>query len=79
LKAEAKNNVTAKNLSDLRKQYDADPSQYQFLKQYLTISRAEIFFADKAVLIEGDTERILIPTFMRKVDLEEGFALRSRR
>lgn len=77
LKAEAKNNVTAKNLSDLRKQYDADPNQYQFLKQYLTISRAEIFFADKAVLIEGDTERILIPTFMRKVDLDEGSRLKA--
>jgi len=77
LKAEAKNNVTAKNLSDLRKQYDADPKQYQFLKQYLTISRAEIFFADKAVLIEGDTERILIPTFMRKVDLEEVVRLKA--
>lgn len=71
LKAEDKNNVVAKNLSDLRNQYDADLTQYQFLKQYLTISRAEIFFADKAILIEGDTERILIPTFMRKVDLEE--------
>ena len=40
------------------------------MKQYLTISRAEIFFADKAVLIEGDTERILMPTFMKKVDIE---------
>lgn len=37
----------------------------------MTISRAEIFFADKAILIEGDTERILIPTFMRKIDIEE--------
>lgn len=77
LKAQNKNNVVAKNLSDLRKQYDTDPNQYQFLKQYLTISRAEIFFADKAVLIEGDTERILIPTFMRKVDLEEEARLKA--
>lgn len=77
LKAIAKNNVTAKNLKDLRKQYDADSKQYQFLKQYLTISRAEIFFADKAILIEGDTERILIPTFMRKVDLEEAARLKA--
>ncbi len=77
LKAENKNNVIAKNLSDLRKQYDTDKNQYQFLKQYLTISRAEIFFADKAVLIEGDTERILIPTFMRKVDLEESVRLKA--
>lgn len=78
LKAENKNSVVAKNLLDLRKQYDAtDSGQYQFLKQYLTISRAEIFFADKAILIEGDTERILIPTFMRKVDLEEEFRLKK--
>ncbi len=77
LKAESKNNVFAKNLKDLRKQYDADPNQYQFLKQYLTISRAEIFFADKAILIEGDTERILIPTFMRKVDIEEEIRIKA--
>jgi predicted ATP-dependent endonuclease of OLD family len=77
LKTIAKNSVTAKNLKELSKQYDAVPNQYQFLKQYLTISRAEIFFADKAVLIEGDTERILIPTFMRKVDLEEENRLRA--
>ena len=77
LKTIAKNDVTAKNLKDLRAQYDVDPKQYQFLKQYLTISRAEIFFADKAILIEGDTERILIPTFMRKVDLEEAARLKA--
>ncbi|WP_128331122.1 ATP-dependent endonuclease [Apibacter sp. HY039] len=77
LKAETKNNVVARNLKDLRKQYDADPNQYQFLKQYLTISRAEVFFADKAILIEGDTERILIPTFMRKVDIEESLRLKA--
>src|SRR5690606_25759092 len=71
LKAVTKNNVIAKNLKDLRIQYEEDPKQYDFLKQYLTISRAEVFFADKAILIEGDTERILIPTFMRKVDMEE--------
>lgn len=70
LKVESKNSVVAKNLSDLKKIYDRDPKQYQFLKQYLTISRAEVFFADKVVLIEGDTERILVPTFMRKIDEE---------
>ncbi|WP_162126038.1 TOPRIM nucleotidyl transferase/hydrolase domain-containing protein [Flavobacterium phycosphaerae] len=39
-------------------------------KTYLTISRAEIFFADKAILIEGDTERILLPTMMKKLDIQ---------
>lgn len=71
LKKESSNFVVAKNLKDLKIEYAEETTQYQFLKQYLTISRAEIFFADKAILIEGDTERILVPTIMRKVDIEE--------
>ena len=63
--------IIAKNLKDLAKRYDDEGNQYKFLKQYLTINRAEIFFADKVVLIEGDTERILIPTIMHKIDIEE--------
>lgn len=70
LKLESKNNVIAKNLSELKQEYENDTKQYDFLKQYLTISRAEAFFVDKAILIEGDTERILIPTFMKKIDIE---------
>lgn len=64
LKLESPNNVIAKNLSDLKQEYANDT------EQYLTISRAEAFFVDKAILIEGDTERILIPTFMKKIDIE---------
>jgi len=63
--------VIAKNLKELKNEYDSNTNQYQFLKQYLTINRAEIFFADKAILIEGDTERILLPTLMRKFDIDE--------
>lgn len=77
LKSQGGNSVVAKNLTDLKKEYDIGTPQYDFLKQYLTISRAEIFFADKAVLIEGDTERLLVPTFMYKIDLEEKKRLES--
>lgn len=65
------NEVQARNLKSLRVEYGMNTKQYEFLKQYLTISRAELFFADKAILIEGDTERILLPTIMKKLDLEE--------
>ncbi len=41
---------------------------YRFVKQYVTLNRAELFFADKAVLIEGDTERILFSAMMKKID-----------
>lgn len=63
--------VTSKNLTDLKNAYGLETEQYDFLKQYLTLSRAEVFFADKAIFIEGDTERILMPTFMRKFDYDQ--------
>lgn len=64
--------VEAKNLKDLQKEYDNDEQQwYTFLKHYLTLNRSELFFADKAIFIEGDTERILLPVFMKKIDQEQ--------
>ena len=69
------NEVKAKNMKDLRTEYDGDYKQYYtFLKHYLTLNRSELFFADKAIFIEGDTERILIPTMMKKLDQEEPLA-----
>lgn len=67
-----KNEVEAKNLKDLEKEYtkDGEENNYRFLKQYLTLNRAELFFADKAIFIEGDTERILLPAMMKKIDQE---------
>ncbi|MDU8269531.1 AAA family ATPase [Pseudomonas syringae] len=62
--------VTSKNLKDL-KDYYGDSQHYTFLKQYLTIHRSELFFADKAIFIEGDTERVLLPAMMMKVDQED--------
>lgn len=64
------NSVEARNLKSLKDIYNRETKYYQFLKQYLTISRAEIFFAEKAILIEGDTERILMSAMMRKIDNE---------
>jgi hypothetical protein len=40
----------------------------EFLHQYLTLTRCDLFFADKAVLIEGTAERILLPAIIRKTD-----------
>lgn len=71
LKKNGDNSVVAKNLKDLKKEYDEGSKEYHFLTQYLTVSRAEIFFAEKAILIEGDTERLLIPIMMKKIDMED--------
>ncbi|MDX8399859.1 MAG: ATP-dependent endonuclease [Gallionellaceae bacterium] len=37
----------------------------------MTLHRAELFFADKVIFIEGDTERILLPAMMKKLDQED--------
>lgn len=62
--------IVSKNLRDLESEYDSHPEYFKFLKQYLTLNRSELFFADKAIFIEGDTERILLPAMMRKLDVE---------
>ncbi|NOQ75374.1 MAG: AAA family ATPase [Crocinitomix sp.] len=72
-KTKKKNEVHSRNLKDLKNEYEKGTNQYQFLKQYLTLNRAELFFADKAVLIEGDTEQIILPAMMHKLDKEEKF------
>lgn len=72
LKKLNKNQVISKNLKDLEKEYidNGEEQNYRFLKQYLTLNRAELFFTDKAIFIEGDTERILLPAMMKKIDNE---------
>lgn len=68
-----KNSVIAKNLKSLEVEYEKDGQKenFKFLKQYLTLHRAELFFADKAIFIEGDTERILLPAMMKKIDQDK--------
>ncbi|MER6437704.1 ATP-dependent endonuclease [Streptomyces sp. NPDC001185] len=39
-----------------------------FLHKYLTLTRADLFFADKAILIEGTTERIFVPAAIAAFD-----------
>lgn len=39
-----------------------------FLHQYLTLTRCDLFFADKVVLVEGTTERLMLPQVMRALD-----------
>lgn len=67
--------VISKNLKELEIEYkdekDPESNHFKFLKQYLTLNYSEIFFADKAILFEGETERVLLPAMMKKIDEEE--------
>jgi hypothetical protein len=90
-KSDQHNEVQSKNLKDLELEYSSsnDPSEdedlkrsYRFLKQYLTLNRLELFFADKAIFIEGDTERVILPAMMKKIDqdnhCDDGLGLLSQ-
>ena len=46
-------------IKDLREGLRATPEEHKrFLHQYLTLTRCDLFFADKAVLVEGTSERV---------------------
>ncbi|WP_271812909.1 ATP-dependent nuclease [Clostridium beijerinckii] len=48
-----------------------EEQEFNFLKQYLSIQSAELFFASKIIFIEGISERILLPYFISKFDEEK--------
>lgn len=45
-----------------------DENTEKFVSRYIKITHCDLFFADAAILIEGDAERILLPSFIRKPD-----------
>lgn len=56
-------------IKDLRKGMGgATQPDRDFLHKYLTLTQCDLFFADKAVLIEGASERLLLPAMIRKTD-----------
>lgn len=71
LKLVADENIEIKNFhTELKQKYSSEPEHFKFLKQYLNIQSAELFFASKVIFIEGITERMLLPYFIKNFDLE---------
>ncbi|MCL2279435.1 MAG: ATP-dependent endonuclease [Oscillospiraceae bacterium] len=82
IKKQNKQTIASMNFEQLSAEYECEckkqpcdkekcvKKSFNFIKQHLTLSRSELFFADKVIFIEGDTERLLLPAMMRKVDQE---------
>lgn len=62
---ENRHKVEVKDFNEFQK--GSDKETFRFLKQYMTLHRCDIFFADKLILVEGTTERILLPLMINKV------------
>ncbi len=45
-----------------------EPENREFLHKYMTLTRCDLLFADRAILIEGASERLLLPEMIHKFD-----------
>ncbi len=44
------------------------PENREFLHKYMTLTRCDLLFADRSILVEGPTERLLLPIVIEKID-----------
>ncbi|TAU23504.1 ATP-dependent endonuclease [Rhizobium leguminosarum] len=67
----AANGVRRTKVKDFRKGANKiSPEDRRFLQQYMTLTKCDLYFADKAILVEGATERILMPRITKIVDVD---------
>lgn len=57
--------VVIQDLSKLPLPED-DPGLLDFLRRYIRLTHCDLFFADKAIFVEGQVERLLLPMMMEE-------------
>lgn len=58
-----KGGVIYKNLNTFAQE---NPNNTDFIRKYLTLTKCDLFFADKAIFVEGASERLLLPDMIDK-------------
>lgn len=68
----SKNTKTTVEVKDFNefKHKETDKDTFRFLKQYLNLNKCDLFFADKVIMVEGVTEKLLMPLFIKKAAKE---------
>lgn len=72
-KVKLKNLILCKdgNLYPMGKEYTKlREGDYLFLERFLDSTKSNLFFANGVILVEGDAENILLPTFAKKIGLD---------
>ncbi|MGH1351644.1 MAG: AAA family ATPase [Methyloligellaceae bacterium] len=65
--------IYSTEIRDLKKGLSGIPiPDKEFLHKYMVLTGCDLLFADKIVLIEGATERIMLPEIIKKVDAATG-------
>ena len=57
--------VIYKNLSTFAQ---GNSDNVDFIRKYLTLTKCDLFFADKAIFVEGASERLLLPDMIEKCE-----------
>lgn len=70
------NDTNKTQIKDLRKSL-LNEGNKEFIHKYMTLTKSDLFFADKAILFEGLTERLMLPKMIEKLDDAEKTNLRS--
>jgi predicted ATP-dependent endonuclease of OLD family len=74
------NGVRHTSVKDFRRGLDSISQQDKdFLHQYMTLTKCDLYFADKAIMVEGTTERILMPRICKLIDEELASELKLAR
>lgn len=67
--AQAGTGFISSKVKDLKRDFgDQTDADNKFLHQYMSQTRCDLLFADKVILIEGTTERLLLPRLTEKTD-----------
>jgi len=61
-----KNKIIINDFNKFRHKDDSKET-FRFLKQYMNLHKCDIFFADKVIMVEGITEKMLLPLMINKV------------
>ncbi len=76
---EAGSTILSTRSKDLRTGLSGEERENRaFLHQYMTLTRCDLLFADGAVLVEGTTERLILPAAIGKFDEQNGSNLRGK-
>ena len=62
--------IPVSKVINLSSTYGSDDETEQFVTRYIRLTHCDIFFADAVILVEGPAEKILVPSFLTKADLD---------
>lgn len=62
--------IPVSNVINLSSTFGPDDETEQFVTRYIRLTHCDIFFADAVILVEGPAEKILVPSFLTKADLD---------